>query len=85
MLPGHERTRRLWLARSGGPFSDSGMYVMVKRRTKAAFGRSIGLHMARDGAATFIATFHGEHILAASAIWATSTPPRRSAITTRPR
>jgi integrase len=40
---------------------------MVKRRTKAAFGRSIGPHMARDGAVTFIATFHGEHILAASA------------------
>ena len=43
----------LWASAKGVPMTGNAIYDAVCRRTKAAFGRPVNLHLFRDGAATF--------------------------------
>jgi integrase len=43
----------LWASTKGCPMMSGAIYDAVCRRTKAAFGQSINLHLFRDAAATF--------------------------------
>ncbi len=43
----------LWASAKGIPLKGGGVYDAVCKRTKAAFGRPVNLHLFRDGAATF--------------------------------
>lgn len=65
---GADRTKRLWPSRKGGPISDSGVFNVIVRRTRVAFGHSVNPHLFRDCAVTTMATHHGAHIGAASSL-----------------
>ena len=59
LLPNAETTGRLWLGRSGRPLGESGLYDLVRRRTGAAFGKRINLHLFRSCLITSTAVHHG--------------------------
>lgn len=52
---------RFWVSRDGGALGGEGIYGAVKRETRAAFGKSINLHLFRDCAATTIAVDDPAH------------------------
>jgi integrase len=54
-----ETTKRLWLGRSGRPLGEDGLYDLVCRRTHAAFGKRINLHLFRSCLTTSTAVHHG--------------------------
>ncbi len=58
--------RGLWASAKGMPLTGGGVYDAVCRRTKAAFGRPVNLHLFRDGAATFWALKAPAQVRAAS-------------------
>jgi integrase len=45
----------LWASAKGGPMTETAIYEQVSKRTKAAFGKAINLHLFRDIAVTEIA------------------------------
>src|SRR5215213_10139599 len=53
ILFGSAAHRGLWASAKGVPMTGNAIYDAVCRRTKAAFGRPVNLHLFRDGAATF--------------------------------
>ncbi len=55
MFPKANSHDGLWASAKGGPLSDAALYAQVCKRTRAAFGRPINLHLFRDIAATEIA------------------------------
>ncbi len=55
MFPKAHSHDGLWASAKGGPLSDAALYDQVCKRTRAAFGRPINLHLFRDIAATEIA------------------------------
>ena len=55
----------LWASAKGGPMGDDAIYGCVCRRTKAAFGRPVNLHLFRDCSATTIAIEDPANILVA--------------------
>jgi hypothetical protein len=59
LFPNAETTSRLWLGRSGRPLGESGLYHLVCRRTRAAFGKRINLHLFRSCLITSTAVHHG--------------------------
>jgi integrase/recombinase XerD len=59
LLPNAETTRRLWLGRSGRPLGEDGLYHLVCKRTRAAFGKRINLHLFRACLITSTAVHHG--------------------------
>lgn len=58
----------LWPSVKTGPLTDSGIFDVVTRRTRDAFGHSVNPHLFRDCAATSIALRHGARIGIASAL-----------------
>ncbi len=60
--------RHLWLSRNGRPISDSQVFLIVARRTKAAIGHSVNPHLFRDCAITTMAVHHGASIGAGVAL-----------------
>jgi len=46
----------LWVSRDGGPLTAAGLNLLIRKRTKEAFGTAINPHLFRDCAATTIAT-----------------------------
>jgi integrase len=59
LFPNTEWTSRLWLGRSGWPLSENGLYRLVCRRTRAAFGKRINPHLIRSCLITSTAVHHG--------------------------
>ena len=59
LLRNAETTSRLWLGRSGRPLSEAGLYRLVCKRTRAAFGKRINLHLFRSCLITSTAVHHG--------------------------
>jgi integrase len=59
LFPKAEITRRLWLGRCGQALSGHGLYNLVCRRTLAAFGKRINLHLFRSCLITSTAVHHG--------------------------
>jgi integrase len=55
-LLGRRHHDGLWASGKGCPLGGGAIYDVVKRRTKAAFGKAMGLHDFRRSAATFLAT-----------------------------
>ena len=55
-------TSRLWLSRSGRPLGENGLYRLVCKRTRAAFGKRINPHLFRSCLATSTAVHHGAHM-----------------------
>jgi integrase len=56
-------TQALWVSQDCGPMGQAAISYWIHRRTKAAFGKTLGPHMFRDAAATAIAIFDPEHVL----------------------
>jgi integrase len=54
-FPAAEDHEGLWASAKGCPITEGTLYVAVRARTKAAFGKAINLHLFRDIAATQIA------------------------------
>ena len=55
-------TNRLWLSRSGQPLSENGLYRLVCKRTREAFGKRVNPHLFRSCLATSTAVHHGAHM-----------------------
>jgi integrase len=55
-LLGRRHHDGLWASGKGRPLTGGGIYDIVRRRTKAGFGKAMGLHDFRRAAATFLAT-----------------------------
>jgi integrase/recombinase XerD len=55
-LVGPKEHDGLWVSYRGSPLSPGRIYDMVRARTKAKFGRAMGLHDFRRAGATFLAT-----------------------------
>ena len=55
LFPRAEAHEGLWASAKGGPLSGTGLYDLVCKRTRVAFGKPINLHLFRDIAATEIA------------------------------
>jgi hypothetical protein len=55
-LLGRNAHDRLWASNKGCPLTAGRIYDIVRARTKAKFGKTMGLHDFRRAAATFIAT-----------------------------
>jgi len=55
-LLGRRPHNGLWASGKGCPLTAGGIYDIVRGRTKAAFGKAMGLHDFRRAAATFLAT-----------------------------
>jgi len=62
------KSSALWIAKGGQQMGDSAISVQLSRHTKAAFGRSVNLHLFRDCAATSIAIHDPAHICSVQAI-----------------
>lgn len=58
----------LWISRYGKPLSAGQIRDCIKKRTKAAFGRSVNPHLFRDCAATSTAIEDPEHVRIAAII-----------------
>ncbi len=56
----------LWASVKGSALSGNALYAAVCRRTKAAFGEAVNLHLFRDAAATFLAVTAPEKVQVAS-------------------
>lgn len=54
-FPGAAEHDGLWASAKGGPMTKTAIYAQVAKRTKAAFGKAINLHLFRDIAVTAIA------------------------------
>ena len=55
LFPGAQQHQALWPSAKGGGLTGDGMYQLISRRTKEAFGFEIHPHLFRDIAATAIA------------------------------
>ena len=62
LFPNAEATNRLWLSRSGQPLSENGLYRLVCKRTREAFGKRVNPHLFRSCLATSTAVHHGAHM-----------------------
>ena len=58
----------LWASAKGVPLTADAIYKAVCRRTKAAFGQPVNLHLFRDGAATFWALKDPTRVMAVSGL-----------------
>ena len=63
VIYGSHAHRGLWASAKGCPMKGGAIYDAVCRRTKAAFGRRVYLHLFRDAAATFWSMESPEAIL----------------------
>jgi len=68
VLFGSGEHRGLWASAKGVPLTGNAAYDAVCRRTKAAFGKPVNLHLFRDGAATFWATRNTAQVRGVSAL-----------------
>jgi integrase len=57
-----ESTSRLWLGQGSRPLGQDGLYRLVCRRTRAAFGKRINPHLFRSCLITSTAVHHGAHM-----------------------
>jgi integrase len=58
-FPNAESTNRLWLGQGGRPLGQDGLYRLVCRRTRAAFGKRVNPHLFRACLITSTAVHHG--------------------------
>jgi len=68
LFRGADAHRHIWPSRNARPLSESGVYSIITKRTREAFGQSINPHLFRDCAVTSIALHHGAEIHLASAL-----------------
>ena len=59
------RTDHLWISERSRPFSSDAFYVMICKRTYAAFGRPVSPHRFREAAASTIGRYAPEQVNAA--------------------
>jgi site-specific recombinase XerD len=67
-LSGSSRHRGLWASAKGVPMTSNAVYDAVGRRTKAALGTAVNLHLFRHADATFWALRAPDQIAGASAL-----------------
>lgn len=58
----------LWVALSGSALTEMAFYDIIRKRTKAAFGKAINPHAFRDAAATTLAIHDPGHVRVAAAV-----------------
>ena len=58
----------MWVSKDGSPLTEIAFYFRIKKRTEAAFGRSVNPHLFRHSAATTIAIERPEQVQMASAV-----------------
>ena len=58
----------LWVATTGSALTQGGLYAIVRKRTRAAFGVAINPHAFRDAAATTLAVHDPEHVRVAAPV-----------------
>jgi integrase len=61
-LPNAKSTTRLWLSQVGRPLTADGLYRLVCKRTRDAFGKRVNPHLFRSCLATSTAVHHGAQI-----------------------
>lgn len=64
LFPRADTHTGLWCSMAGNPLSGSAIYTSICKRTKAAYGHPVNLHLFRDCAATSLATHAPESVLA---------------------
>ena len=64
LFPRADSHTGLWCSMAGNPLSGSAIYNAICKRTEAAFGHPVNLHLFRDCAATSLATHAPEAVLA---------------------
>jgi integrase len=62
VLIGRHEHHALWVGQRGNALGDGAIYDAVRRRTKLAFGKPMGLHDFRRAAATFLAMDAPENV-----------------------
>jgi len=65
----------LWVSKDGSPLTEIAFYFRIKKRTEAAFGRSVNPHLFRHSAVTTIAIERPEQVQMASAVLDHKLPP----------
>ncbi len=58
----------LWVSSDGSPMTEMALYDVIRKRTKAAFGQSMSIHLFRDAAATTLAIADPENVRLASSL-----------------
>jgi integrase/recombinase XerD len=58
----------LWVSSDGSPMTEMALYDVVRKRTKAAFGQPMSIHLCRDAAATTLAIADPENVRVASSL-----------------
>lgn len=55
-----------WISSDGSPMTEVAVYDVVRKRTKAAFGKAMSIHLFRDAAATTLAIADPENVRVAA-------------------
>ena len=58
----------LWISSDGSPMTEMAVYDVVRKRTKAAFGKATSIHLFRDAAATTLAIADPENVRVAASL-----------------
>jgi integrase/recombinase XerD len=58
----------LWVSSDASPMTEMALYDVVRKRTRAAFGQPMSIHLCRDAAATTLAIADPENVRVASSL-----------------